>query len=240
MARLKFDEVAERTFEAGVSEGVLFPGAPNGTNKGVVWNGLTSVSDTPDGGDANDQYADNIKYLSLRGAENRNGTIEAFTYPEEFEPSMGNAVAGGVVVTGGTKDPFNFVYKTKYGNAEEGIDFGEKMHIVYNATVSPSERQYETINDSPEAMTLSWEFNTTPIPVTLTSATREALAEVSAKFSTIKQTAVLELVRTSDTAEFYDSIEALIYGTDGSGQTEGTEATLPLPGTILTMLAATL
>ncbi len=238
MARLVFDAIADRTFETGVSEGVLFPGTPNGSNAGVAWNGLTSVSDSPDGGDANDQYADNIKYLSLRGTEQRNGTIEAFTYPDEFEPCLGNAVAGPIVVTGGNKTPFSFAYKTIYGNAQDGMDYGEKLHIIYNATVSPSEKQYETVNDSPEAMTFSFEFNTTPVNVTITDAERTKLAAVSEKFAKMKNTAVIEIVRTTATATFYDSVEEIVYGNNAT--TSPLSSTLPLPGTILSMYAATL
>lgn len=241
MSRLLFDQVGERMFEAGVSEGVLFTYTASTANTGVAWNGLTSVADSPDGGDANDQYADNIKYLSLRGTENRNGTIEAFTYPPQFNQCMGNFGANGVYFAGQTKKPFSFAYKTKVGNDVDGLDGHDKLHIVYNATVNPTEKTYETVNESPEAMQLSWEYTTTPLAVSLTTAQKTALADTDfAELAKIKSVAVFEIERTTESAAIYDIIEASIYGTDAAGEVQGTNSTLMLPADIIATIIANL
>lgn len=221
MTRLIFDATGEKEFEAGVSQGVLFPGAPANTVKGVAWNGLTNFTKSPDGGEANDQWADDIKYASIRGAENIKGTIEAFTFPKEFHESMGEkelVANSGVYVAQQTKKPFSFACLTKIGNDTEGLDFGSKIHIIYNATVNPSEMAYETMNDSPEAMTMSWEFDT--IPVAVTSVTG------------IKPTAYLCIEKRAETAEVFRAIYDKIYGTDEPDA----ESTLPMPDDIHTLI----
>lgn len=241
MAKLVFDAVGERIFETGVSNGVLFRQTGNAYETGVAWNGLTSVAQSPDGGDANDQYADNIKYLSLRGKENQNGTIEAFTYPEEFNPCMGYYGGSGMYVLGQTKKPFSFVYKTVVGNDEEGIEYGEKLHIVYNATVNPVEKTYETINDSPEAMTFSWEYTTTPLTVTISAANATKLAgSAFSDLTKVKEMAVFEIEKTDESEAVYTALENSIYGTDPVGQEEGTDPTLLTPTQIIAMIADTI
>ena len=165
MAKLKWDEIGQRLYETGTSKGVLFAQKTDGAyDIGVAWNGLVSVKKSPDGAEPNDIYADNIKYLSLMSAENLKGSIDAYTYPEEFEACDGSSTVNpGVHVGQQTRVPFGLVYSTIVGNDTEGNKYGEKMHFIYNAKVSPSSRDYETVNDSPEAITFSWEYTTTPV-----------------------------------------------------------------------------
>lgn len=155
---LEWDQQEVREYETGTAKGVLYL-----DGKGVAWSGLTSVKQSPDGAEPNDFYADNIKYLSIESAENFKGTIEAYTYPDEFSECDGSkAFAPGVKIGQQRRRSFGLVYSTIVGNAELGIDYGEKLHIIYNAKVSPSERAYTTVNDSPEPLNLSWAFSTTP------------------------------------------------------------------------------
>lgn len=167
MAKLVWDNTTEKRFEAGVDHGVLYVVNASGEYKpGVVWNGLTSVSESPEGGDENAFYADNIKYGSLRGTEDFGGSIEAYTYPTEWEACDGSAtIAQGASIGQQTRKTFGLSYRTLIGNDEKGLDYGYRLHLIYAATASPSERSYETINDSPDAITLSWDFTTNPIPV---------------------------------------------------------------------------
>lgn len=162
--RLQWDQVGQRTYETGTSKGVLFVQDNQGVyGAGVAWNGLTSVKKSNDGAEENALYADNMKYLSLFSAENLKGSIDAFTYPEEFEACDGSAeVNPGVFVGQQTRVPFGLVWSTIVGNDTQGNAYGEKLHFVYNAKVSPSERAYETVNEDPDALTFSWEYTTTP------------------------------------------------------------------------------
>ena len=167
--KIEWDKIGERFYEMGVDHGVLYPQANTGLYpKGVPWNGLTNVTESPEGAEATDLWADNIKYGSLRSAETFGGTIEAFTYPEEFNQCDGNvSVADGVYIGQQSRTPFGFVYRTQIGNDTAGEDDdGYKLHLVYGATASPSEKTRDTVNDSPEATTFSWEFDTTPVNVT--------------------------------------------------------------------------
>lgn len=168
MAKIKFDAPGKHYFETGVSNGVLFvKDANSGTyGKGVAWNGLSSVSESPEGAEETAIYADNIKYLSLRSLEEFKGTIEAYTYPDEFEACDGSKQFGapGVKASQQARSPFCFSYQTKKGS-DENPDLGYIIHIIYGATAAPSEKSYETVNDSPEAITFSWEISTTPIKV---------------------------------------------------------------------------
>lgn len=165
MVKLKWDQIGERIYETGTSKGVLFTQNNDGSYaKGVAWNGLVSVKKSPDGAEENPIYADNIKYLSLYSAENLKGSIDAYTYPDEFESCDGSATVNpGVHVGQQSRVPFGLAYSTIVGNDVQGNAFGEKIHIIYNAKVSPSERSYETVNESPEAITFSWEYSTTPV-----------------------------------------------------------------------------
>jgi hypothetical protein len=165
MVKLAWDQTGQRLYETGTSRGVLFVQKSDGTyDKGVAWNGLVSVKKSNDGAEDNPLYADNMKYLSLTSAENLKGSIDAYTYPEEFEACDGsNAVNPGVYVGQQTRVPFGLAWSTIIGNDTQGNAYGEKIHIVYNAKVAPSERAYETVNADPSAITFSWEYSTTPV-----------------------------------------------------------------------------
>jgi hypothetical protein len=168
MAPLTWDQVGEKLYETGVDHGVLYlPDAAGVYNAGFAWNGLTTVTESPSGAEPNPQYADNIKYLNLYSAEEFGATIEAFTYPEEFGQCDGTALPEpGVAVGQQGRKMFGLSYRTKVGNDVDGVDFGYKLHLIYGAQAAPSEKAYATINDSPEAISFSWEVTTTPVPVT--------------------------------------------------------------------------
>lgn len=196
--KLVWDATGERKYEMGVDHGVLYPQNNTGAyQSGVAWNGLTNVTESPEGAEATDLWADNIKYGSLRSAETFGGTIEAYTYPEEFNQCDGNVeVAPGVYIGQQSRVPFGFSYRTMIGS-DAGSDSEDsyKLHLVYGATASPSEKSRDTINDSPEAATLSWEFDTTPVNVTGQKAT-----------------AKMEIDSTKTTAEKLQALEAILYG----------------------------
>ena len=169
MAVLVWDASGDRIFETGISKGVLFPLDPTTGlyETGVAWNGLTAVTESPSGAEASPFYADNMKYLSLTSAEEFSATIEAYTYPEEFALCDGSAeIAVGVSISQQTRKQFALVYTTLLGNDLAGNDYGYKIHIIYGATAAPTERGYQTVNDSPEAITFSWELTTNPVLVT--------------------------------------------------------------------------
>lgn len=168
MTRLAWDGIGDRLYETGVDHGVLYiPTVLGVYSTGVPWNGLTNVTESPSGAEATAQYADNIKYLNLISAEEFGGTLEAFTYPDEFAQFDGLVVAEpGVTVGQQPRKTFGLSYRTRLGNDLEGEEYGYKLHLVYGAIASPSEKAYGTINDSPEAITFSWEISTTPAPVT--------------------------------------------------------------------------
>lgn len=220
MAKLTWDTTGTKKYENGISRGVLYKKTGNTTGKewvGAAWNGLTSVSESPEGGDNNELWADNIKYASIRGAETFGGTIEAYTYPEEFESCNGEAtLATGAVVGQQARDMFRLCYRTEQGN-DENPNLGYKLHLVYNCTCSPSERSYETINDSPDAITFSWEFDTTPVSVT-------GLA---------KATSLIVVDSTKATPAGLAALEAALYGT------ENAEPYMPDPDAVATLLATT-
>lgn len=177
MAALVWDKTGERTYETGVDHGVLFVMKADGSgyDVGVAWNGLTGVTESPSGAEASAQYADNIKYLTLTSAEEFGATIEAFTYPPEFAPCDGQAApVEGVTVGQQARRKFGFSYRTKVGNDTAGINYGYKLHLIYGATAAPSDREYATVNDSPEAQTLSWEISTDPVEVGVDGVTATA------------------------------------------------------------------
>ena len=167
MARLIWDEVGQRFFETGVKNGVLYVQNNDGSYaNGVVWNGLTAITESPSGAEETPLYADDVKYLTLRSAEEFGATIEAFTYPEEFEQCDGSAqIAAGITVGQQARRAFGLCYRTAVGNDIQGQEFSYKLHIIYGCTVAPSEKSYSTINDNPEAITFSWELSTVPVPV---------------------------------------------------------------------------
>ena len=215
MSKIVWDAIGEHTFETGVRNGVLYlKDAEGAYNTGVAWNGLTSVSESPEGAEATDLYADDIKYLTLMSAENFKATIEAYTYPVEFEECDGSAsIANGVVIGQQSRKPFGLCYRTAIGNDTDGNEHGYKLHIVYGCLASPSEKQYSTINDSPEAITFSWEVNTTPVNVTGKKPTATLIID-STKADKAKLTA----------------LEAILYGS------EQAEPRLPLPDEIATLM----
>lgn len=208
MSKLVWDKTGERLYETGVRQGVLYLQAAGGTYpKGVAWNGLTNITETPSGAEATALYADDIKYLNLISAEELGGTIEAYTYPDEFAECDGSAsLAAGVYIGQQDRKSFGLCYRTTLGNDVESNAHGYKLHLIYGALASPSEKAYSTINDSPEAITFSWEFNTTPVNVTGHKPTASITID-STKVDTAKMTA----------------LEKILYG-----DTE-TEPRLPLP-----------
>lgn len=228
MAKLVWDQVGEKTYETGTKKGVLYPQAANGTYpNGVAWNGLTSVSESPDGGDANDIYADDIKYLVLRGVENFGGTIEAYTYPDEFAECDGSAqLMSGVTIGQQPRKTFGFSYVSTIGNDTAMDSYGYKIHLIYGASASPSEKSYETINDSPEPINFSWEFTTVPVPVTGHKATSCLIID-STKFP--PQQDGTKNVKLK-------AIEDVLYGTDGEGTSDGAAPRLPLPDEVLDII----
>lgn len=215
MAKLVFDAVGSRFFETGVKNGVLFVQGVNGEyENGVVWNGLTAVTESPSGAEATPLYADDMKYVVLYSTEEFGATIEAYTYPEEFEQCDGSAQLGkGVVIGQQQRKSFGLVYKTVIGNDVQGQDLGYKIHIIYGAKAAPSEKAFATINDSPEAVTFSWEVSTVPVPV-----------------EGHKPTSTLVIDSTKVDAEKLEAIEAKLFGSDSE------ESTLPLPNEIADML----
>ena len=181
MARLIWDEVGQRFFETGVKNGVLYVQDNDGSYKnGVVWNGLTAVTESPSGAEETPLYADDVKYLTLRSAEQFGATIEAYTYPEEFEQCDGSAqIAAGVTIGQQARRAFGLCYRTAVGNDIQGQEFSYKLHLLYGCTVAPSEKSYSTINDNPEAITFSWELSTVPVPVDGFSPTASLVIDAS-------------------------------------------------------------
>lgn len=216
MAILTWDDTGKRLFETGVDRGVLFVMGESSYETGVPWNGLTSVTESPSGAEPSDQYADNIKYLSLMSAENFGGTIEAFTYPDEFGACDGIiSPSNGLNLGQQGRKQFGLSYRTKIGNDVAGQDFGYKIHLIYGCLASPSEKQYSTINDSPEAMTLSWEFTSTGV--------------VTGNF---KPVASLTVDSTKAIVPKLKALEDKLYGT------ATLTSTLPLPAEVIAMLAS--
>ena len=223
--RLVWDKTGERLYETGVSQGVLYPQATGGTYpQGYAWNGLTTVTESPSGAEATALYADNIKYLNLMSTEEFGATIEAYTYPDQFAECDGSAeVAQGVTVGQQPRKTFGLCYKTQLGNDVDGSSHGYKLHIIYGATASPSEKAYATINDSPEAITFSWEITTVPVSV-----------------SGFQPTASLTIDSTKADAEKLTALEDILYGKDAGdmGSPAATAPRLPLPDEIAELMAA--
>lgn len=216
MAKLTWDNTGEHLYETGVRNGVIYLQNADGTyGTGVAWNGLTGVTESPSGAEATAIYADDIKYLNLYSAEEFGATIEAYTYPDEFAECDGSASpATGMIVGQQTRKSFGFCYRTVLGNDVAGEDYGYKLHILYGCRVSPSEKAYQTINDSPEAITFSWELTTTPVAVG----------------GNYKPTACVVIDSTKADPTKLATLEAKLYGSDNA------EPTLPLPSQIITDL----
>ena len=210
MAKIEWDKTGERLYETGVKNGVLYVQEAGAYPKGVAWNGLTAVTESPSGAEATPLYADDIKYLNLLSAEEFGATIEAYTYPDEFAECDGSAsLADGVMIGQQARKTFGLCYRTAIGNDIDGNDHGYKLHIIYGALAAPTEKAYSTINDSPEAITFSWEVTTTPVNVT-----------------GAKPTASITIDSTKATPEKLAALEKILYG-----DTE-VEARLPLPDEI--------
>ena len=217
MAKLVWDEVGKRTYETGVDKGVLYVQDAEGAyGKGVAWNGLTAVNESPSGAEPTPLYADNIKYLELTSKEEYGATIEAYTYPDEFEACDGSAEIGeGVVIGQQSRKVFGLCYRTVKGNDVKNNDYGYKIHLVYGCKAKPAQKNYQTINDSPEAITFSWEVSTTPVEV-----------------EGFKPTATATIDSTKVAAEKLKAIEEALYGT------ETQEPKLLLPNEILAIVKA--
>ena len=219
MAKLVWDKTGDRLYETGVKNGVLYIPTSGVYSKGVAWNGLTAVTESPSGAEATALYADDTKYLSLMSAEEFGATIEAYTYPDEFAACDGSAeLADGVMIGQQKRSTFGLCYKTTIGNDTEGNEHGYKLHIIYGALAKPSERAYATINDSPEAITFSWEITTTPVNVT-----------------GAKPTASLVIDSTKADPSKLAALEDILYGKDGE---PGNEPRLPLPDEIKSLMTA--
>ena len=217
MSALVWDQSSERLYETGVDRGVLYPVTNNAYGTGVAWNGLTAVNESPSGAEPSDIYADNIKYLTLRSAETFGATIEAYTYPDEFAECDGSAtVATGVTIGQQTRKSFGLCYRTLVGNDTDGQDHGYKLHLIYGCTASPSEKSYQTVNDSPEAITFSWEVSTTPVNVEGHKPTAQLIVD-STKVDKAKLA----------------TLEAQLYGGESS------EPKLPTPSEVIAIFATT-
>lgn len=213
---LVWDQVGERHYETGVDHGVLYLAGDGSYDGGVAWNGLTTVTESPSGAEASPQYADNIKYLNLISAEEFGGTIEAFTFPEEFGVCDGSVMPSpGVAVGQQGRAMFGLSYRTRKGNDQAGPDFGYKLHLIYGAQAAPSEKAYGTINESPEAIAFSWEITTSPVPVT-----------------GLKPTAILTIDSTEVDAGDLATLEAILYGSPGD------DPRLPLPDEVIGVFGA--
>ena len=216
MSKLVWDETGKRYYETGVKNGVLYIPTAGVYSKGVAWNGLTAVTESPSGAESTPLYADDIKYLNLISAEEFGATIEAYTYPDEFAACDGSAeLATGVTIGQQNRKTFGLCYKTTLGNDVDGNGYGYKLHIIYGCMATPSEKAYASINDSPEAITFSWEVTTTPVSV-----------------NGFKPTASLVIDSTKAEAAKLTALEDILYGS------ESVEARLPLPDEIATLMAA--
>lgn len=217
MSRLVWDQTGDRLYETGIEKGVFYPINNSGVyTPGVAWNGLTSVSESPSGAEATALYADDIKYLNLYSAEEFGATIEAYTYPDEFGLVDGSAeLATGVTVGQQARKVFGLCYKTLEGNDVDGQDHGYKLHLIYGCMCSPSQKQYQTVNDSPSAITFSWEVKTTPVNVT-----------------GHKPTSLIVIDSTKVDATKLAALEEILYGG------ESVEPRLPLPDEVATIFAA--
>lgn len=215
MSKLIWDSTGERLYETGVKQAALYVQATGGTYpKGVAWNGITAVTESPSGAEATALYADDIKYLSLISAEEFGATIEAYTYPDEFAECDGSAsIATGVVIGQQKRKAFGLAYKTTLGNDVDNNDYGYKLHLIYGALAAPSEKAYATINDSPEAITFSWEVTTTPVSV-----------------AGYKPTAIVTIDSTKANKTKLAALEKILYGS------EDAEARLPLPDEVATLM----
>lgn len=222
--KLVWDKTGEHYYETGVKNGVLYPMSASGTYpKGVAWNGLTAITESPSGAEATALYADDIKYLNLMSNEEFGATVEAYTYPDEFAECDGSAsLTEGVYIGQQARKTFGLCYRTTLGNDSKGNDYGYKLHIIYGAMASPSEKAYSTINDSPDAITFSWELSTTPVAV-----------------ANFKPTASLTIDSTKADSAKLAKLEEILYGKDGTGEDNSVGAVdprLPFPDEIANLM----
>lgn len=224
MSKIVWDAAGERLFETGVDCGVVYPMSDSGTYpKGYGWNGLISVSESPEGGEPTALWADNMKYLEMMSTEEWKGSIEAYMYPKEFEPCDGNvSPIAGVALGQQARQKFGLCYRTRVGNDAKGDALGYKLHLVYGLQASPSDKGYETVNDSPDAITFSWDISSTPV-----------------RLASDEYRPVSTIVIDSTKADPDDlaNLEAILYGTDGGGSTQATDPRLPSPDEVLTLFA---
>ena len=220
--QIKWDESGQRLYETGVDHGVLYPISDQGTyNKGYAWNGISAVTESPSGAEATAVWADNIKYLNMYSAEEFGATLEAYTYPDEFMECDGSKeIAPGVYAGQQQRKMFGLSYRTKIGNDVQGDAYGYKLHLVYGCKASPSERNYNTTNDSPEAQALSWEITTTPLNI-----------------SGMQASSQLVIDSTKVDAEKLADLEEILYGKPAEGQTPAVDARLPLPDEVAQILS---
>lgn len=220
--QIKWDESGQRLYETGVDHGVLYPISDQGTyNKGYAWNGISAVTESPSGAEATAVWADNIKYLNMYSAEEFGATLEAYTYPDEFMECDGSKeIAPGVYAGQQQRKMFGLSYRTKIGNDVQGDAYGYKLHLVYGCKASPSERNYNTTNDSPEAQALSWEITTTPLNISGMQASSQL---------------VIDSTKVDD--EKLADLEEVLYGTPAEGQTPAVDARLPLPDEVVQILS---
>lgn len=228
MPKLKWDLVTKKEYETGSKQGVYYPVSNTGTYpQGYAWSGLTGVTESPSGAEATKLYADDQVYLTMRSAEEFGITITAYMYPPEFAQSDGSASpATGVTIGQQTRLPFGFVYRTVKGNDAQLDDYGYKLHLIYGLTASPSERAYATVNDSPEAIEFSWECESTPVSIIINDEP-----------TNYRPTSVLIIDSTTVDATKLAALEDILFGTDGTGGSEGTVARLPLPGEVISLLS---
>ena len=225
MAKLVWDKTGDRLYETGVKNGVLYPQGTGGTYpKGVAWNGLSTVTESPSGAEASAVYADDMKYLNLYSTEEFAATIEAYTYPDEFAECDGSAtIATGVTIGQQTRKAFGLCYRTTLGNDVAANNYGYKLHLIYGAMAAPSEKAYATINDSPEAITFSWELSTTPVSV-----------------KGFQPTASLVVDSTKVKPEKLAKLEEILYGKDPTSEStsDGVDPRLPLPDEVATLIGS--
>ena len=225
MAKVKWDQTGERLYETGVDRGVIYPQASNGSYpKGAGWNGLTAVTESPSGAEPTPLWANNHKYLTLMSAEEFGATIEAYTFPDEFAECDGSAeLAKGVRIGQQKRKAFGFTYRTKIGNDVDGESYGYKLHLVYGALAAPSEKNRQTINEDPEATTMSWEISTTPVEV-----------------DGFEPTSHLEIDSTTADPEKLAALETILYGKDPTTLEgpDGVDPRLPLPDEVATLMRA--
>ena len=225
MVALEWDKIGERVYETGVDHCVLYlPNNVGEYNEGYAWNGLTTVTQSPSGAESNKQYADNIPYLNLKSAEEFGATVEAFTYPEKFALCDGTAVINGVEISQQARRSFGMSYRSLVGNDVEGTDHGYKLHLIYGADANPSEKAHNTVNDSPEAITFSWELTTTPVAVPGTNP------DTGKPF---KPSARLTIDSRKVDADALAQLEEILYGSSAQ------DPRLPLPGEVLSLFSGT-